>query len=303
VALSSAPVSAATPARCQQEYAAKKAAGQAGGQSQADYVRVCLAREKAADPEPSGAGRDADTELAKKTENPIADLISVPFNNYATFNYGPNGQSRGTFDLLEVQPVIPIHLTPDWNLITRTVLPVIWTPDLSPVPSVPVGMAPTDFSAFLTPKNEVNGILWGVGPVVQIPTISNTDLGSNAWGGGPTAVVVWTGDKIVAGALANAIWSLGGTRGPGGNSYATSLFEPFINYNFGHGWYVYSDPNITANWQARGTKWTVPLGGGAGRIVRIGKLPIKLSAGLFYNVVQPAYGGRWVLNTDLTLIF
>ena len=270
--------------------------------SEADYLKACLApQETSADPEArTETGSDSDTDLAKKTENPIADLISVPFNNYSTFNYG----GRGTFNLLEIQPVIPIHLTPDWNLITRTVVPIVWTPDLSPIPSVPAGMAPTDFSAFLTPKNETNGWLWGVGPVVQIPTITSADLGSNVWGGGPTAVVVHTGDKIVAGALANAIWSFGGTKSPGGNSYNTSLFEPFINYNFGHGWYVYSDPNIVANWQARGTKWTVPLGGGAGRIIRVGgKLPIKLSAGLFYNVVQPTVGGRWVLNTDLTLIF
>jgi hypothetical protein len=296
-----AAASAATEAACKQNYAAKQDAGQAGGLNEADYLKACLARKIPADPKASGAGSDADTDLAKKTENPIADLISVPFNNYSTFNYG----GRGTFNLLEIQPVIPIHLTPDWNVITRTVVPVVWTPDLSPIPTVSVGIAPTDLSAFLTPKNETNGWLWGVGPVVQIPTITSADLGSNVWGGGPTAVVVHTGDKIVAGALANAIWSFGGTKGPGGNSYNTSLFEPFFNYNFGHGWYVYSDPNIVANWQARGTnKWTVPIGGGAGRIIRLGgKLPIKLSAGLFYNVVQPTVGGRWVLNTDLTLIF
>jgi hypothetical protein len=152
--------SASTPAECKQEYAAKQAAGETGGQSKADHLKACLAGQRtSADPEPASPGSDADTDLAKKTENPIADLISVPFNNYATFNYGPNGQSRGTFDLLEIQPVIPIHLTPDWNLITRTVLPIVWTPDLSPVPSVPVGIAPTDFSAFLTPKNETNGWL------------------------------------------------------------------------------------------------------------------------------------------------
>jgi hypothetical protein len=298
------PASARSKVECKQEYAPKKVAGQADAQSEASYLRACLAGESAtADPKPNGAARaperhdDPDTDLAKKVENPIADLISVPFNNYSTFDYG----GRGTFNLLEIQPVIPIHLTPDWNVITRTVLPVAWTPDLSPVPTVPVGIAPTDFSAFLTPKNETNGWLWGVGPVVQVPTISSADLGSNLWGGGPTAIVVHTGDRIVGGALVNTIWSFGGTKGL--NSYNTSLFEPFINYNFGHGWFVYSDPNIVANWQARGTKWTVPLGGGAGRIVRVGKLPIKLSAGLFYNVVQPISGGRWVLNTQLTLIF
>jgi hypothetical protein len=199
-----------------QEYAARKTVARTGRLSEASYEKACLARERtSADPGAKGMvgvpeGRDdPDTDLAKKVENPIADLISVPFNNYSTFNYG----GRGTFNLLEIQPVIPFHLTPDWNVITRTVLPVVWTPDLSPVPTVPVGVAPTDFSAFLTPKNETNGWLWGVGPVVQTPTISSADLGSNVWGGGPTAIVVHTGDKIVGGALVNSIWSFGGTKG------------------------------------------------------------------------------------------
>ncbi len=165
---------------------------------------------------------------------------------------------------------------------------------------MPAGTGPTDISAFLTPAKETNGWLWGVGPIMQIPTISSADLGSNVWGGGPTAVIVHTGETIVAGALVNTVWSLGGTKGV--NSYNTSFFEPFINYNFGHGRYVFSDPNIAANWQAKGIKWTVPIGAGAGRIIRVGKLPIKLSAGLFYNVVLPVPGGRWVLNTDLALI-
>ena len=311
-AVSGAPTSAATQAECNREYAARKAAGQTGGERQADLVKACLAAAKlqpdaSARAEAPAAGSapaaDADTNLAKQTEDPIADLISVPFDNYSTFNYGPNGQSRGTQNVLEIQPVIPVHLTPDWNLITRTVIPVVWTPDLSPVPTVPVGIAPTDFSAFLTPTKEIKGFTVGAGPIVQIPTITSSDLGSNVWGGGPTAVVVWTGDKIVAGALANTIWSFDGTKGPGGNSYNTSLFEPFFNYNFGQGWFAYTNPNIVADWQTRGTKWTVPLGGGVGRVVHLGKLPIKLEAGLFYNVVQPTYGGRWVLNTDLTLIF
>jgi len=137
--------SAATDAACNHEYAVKHSAGRTVGVSKADDLKACRARQKiAANPEPSGPGGDADTDLAKKTENPIADLISVPFNNYSTFNY----RGRGTFNLLEIQPVIPIHLTPDWNVVTRTVVPVVWTPDLSPIASVPAGLAPTDFSAF-----------------------------------------------------------------------------------------------------------------------------------------------------------
>ena len=162
--------------------------------------------------------------------------------------------------------MIPIHITPDWNIITRTILPVVWNPDLSPVPTVPVGTAPTTFSAFLSPKNPTNGWLWGVGPVIQIPTISSATLGSSVWGGGPTAVLVYLHGPIVAGALANNVWSFGGTHGPGGNSYNNFLTQPFVNYNFGDGWYVGSSPIITADWQANGTKWTVPIGADAGRV-------------------------------------
>ena len=82
---------------------------------------------------------------------------------------------------------VTIHVNADWNVITRTILPVIWNPDLSPLPSVPVGTGPTVFSAFLSPKIPTDGWLWGLGPVVQIPTISNASLGSSVWGGGPTA--------------------------------------------------------------------------------------------------------------------
>jgi hypothetical protein len=203
-----------------------------------------------------------------------------------------------------MQPVVPIHLNEQWNIITRTIIPLVWTPDRSPVPTVPFGLAPVESTIFLAPRNPTNGWMWGVGPVIQTPTISSADLGSNVWGGGPSAVVVWTGGKIVAGLLANTIWSLGGTHGTFGNSYNTSLFEPFFNYNFGDGFAFYSDPIITANWEAKGTKWTVPVGGGFSKIIKVGgKLPVKLEAGLFYNVVQPTYGGRWVLNTELAIIF
>ena len=287
--------SAATDAACKQEYAAKQAAGQVAGVSKADYVKACLARQTiSADPGPSAQGGASDAELAKKMDNPIADATIVPFNNYTTPNYA----GKGTFNLFQFQPLYPIHLTPDWNLITRTVLNVVRTP----VPTVLGGLAPTDFSAFLTPTKETNGWLWGAGPIVQIPTVTR-NLGSSVWGGGPTAVAVYTGGNIVAGALTNEIWSFGGTRGPSGNSYKTFFLEPFFNYNFEHGWLAFTDPNIIANWQARGTKWTVPIGGGVGRFIHIGNLPVKLGVALYNNVVQPASGGRWVVNTVALLIF
>ena len=174
----------------------------------------------------AAAGSDEDaTELAKKLRDPIGDLYSFPFQNNTNFNYGPN---KGTQDILNVQPVIPIHITEDWNIITRTILPLIWQPSLQPAQTVPFGTGPTTFSAFLSPSKPVDGWLWGIGPVIQMPTISSSTLGSNVWGGGPTAVLVYMKGPIVAGVLANSIFSFGGTTGRGGTSYTTFLTQPFI---------------------------------------------------------------------------
>src|SRR5208283_2520349 len=101
------------------------------------------------DPTPPSAPADDTTALAEKFQNPIADLISFPFQNNTNFNVGPN---KGTQDILNIQPVIPIHLE-DWNVITRTILPLVWSPSYAPAPSVPFGLAPTTFSAFFSPRN------------------------------------------------------------------------------------------------------------------------------------------------------
>jgi hypothetical protein len=243
---------------------------------------------------------ESDSDLAKQIQNPVGDLISFPLQNNVNFGYGPRG---GTQNVLNLQPVIPFHVNDDWNLITRTILPIVWNPDASPIPTVPVGTAPTSLTAFLSPKHDVHGWLWGAGPVVQLPTISSATLGSSVWGSGPSAAIVYSSGPWVAGALFNAIWSLGGTRGPSGNSYSTFLANPFVAYNFDDGWYVSTGPNVTANWQVPGTKWTVPIGGGAGRVFRVGGQPVDLSLSAYDNVVKPTLGARWQLSAQLTLIF
>jgi hypothetical protein len=139
---------------------------------------------------------DDATEIAKKLQNPVGDLISVPFTNYTNFNVGPN---KGTQDVLQIQPVVPIHVNPDWNVITRTVASLVWSPSFQPATSAPpFGIAPTSFTAFLSPANPVDGWVWGAGPVTQLPTISNKMLGSNVWGLGPSFVVVIKLCRIVA---------------------------------------------------------------------------------------------------------
>jgi hypothetical protein len=253
-------------------------------------------------PTPDASSQDDATALAKKLQNPIGDLYSFPFQNNTNFNYGPH---KGTQDILNIQPVIPIHVNEDWNIITRTILPLVWQPSLLPAQTVPFGTGPITFSAFLSPKNPTNGWLWAVGPVLQIPTASDKSLGSNVWGGGPTAAIVYMKGPWVTGALANNVWSFGGTSGHGGTRYNMFLVQPFANYNFGRGWYVGTAPIITANWLSAGNDaWTVPVGANVGRVVKIfGKLPVNFSVGAYYNAVRPEYGSTWQLRTQITLIF
>ena len=246
------------------------------------------------------AKSESSSDLAKQIQNPVGDLISLPLQNNVNFGYGPRG---GAQNVLQAQPVLPLHVNEDWNLITRTILPVVRNPDASPIPTVPVGTGPTSFTAFLVPRHDINGWLWGAGPVVQLPTISSTTLGSSVWGGGPSAALVYSNGPWVAGALVNNIWSLGGTRGPYGNSYSTFLLNPFVAYNLDDGWYLSSSPNVQANWQFEGTKWTVPIGGGPGRVFHIGDQPVDLSVSAYYNVVKPEVGSRWQLSTQFTFIF
>ena len=209
------------------------------------------------------ASTESATDLAKKLQNPIGNLTSIPLQNNVNFNYGPN---KGTQDILNIQPVVPFSLSENWNLITRTILPLVWQPSLQPARTVPFGTGPTTFSAFASPKVPVNGWVWGVGPVVQAPTISSNTLGSNVWGAGPSVVAVQIGGGAwVYGALINNVFSFGGTSGRSGTKYNQFTLNPFVNYNFGDGWFVGTVPVITANWLTSGDKaWTLPVGAQVG---------------------------------------
>ena len=210
-------------------------------------------------------------ELAKLAQNPVGNLISVPFQNNTNLNYGPE---KGTQNILNIQPVIPISISDDWNIITRTILPVISQPALSPDDSRTNGIGDLTVTAFLSPAKPGEWI-WGVGPVVQAPTDSN-NLGNKNWGLGASFVVLHLdkGSPWVYGVLVNNVWSL--TSDKQGGSYSTGLIQPFVNYNFEGGLYLTSAPILTVDWKAdSGNQWTVPLGGGVGKIFHLGKLPVN----------------------------
>ena len=239
-------------------------------------------------------------ELAKLAQNPVGNLISVPFQNNTNFNVGP---LNGTQNILNIQPVIPIEISPNWNIITRTIVPVIWQPALSSTIDSTTGIGDTVFTAFLSPA-QPHGLIWGVGPVVQLPTNTNDELGNKNWGLGPSFVVLKLekGDPWVYGVLVNNIWSLSDSKQ--GGSYNNGLIQPFVNYNFSGGLYLTSAPILTVDWKAdSGQRWTVPLGGGVGKIFHLGKLPVNTQLSAYYNVVHPDNGANWQLRAQVQFMF
>jgi len=236
-------------------------------------------------------------ELARAVQNPVADLISLPLQNNTNFNYGPFGHVQ---NVLNIQPVVPLHVTPDWNIVTRTILPVISQPAFVAGEGTTFGLGATQFSTFLSPAKP-GAVIWGVGAVAQAPTITDKNLGSNIWGGGPTAVALTMQGPWVIGALANNIWSAGGS---GQNRYNILTVQPFINYNFGHGTSIGFSPLITANWEAKsGDQWTVPLGLALSQVLFLGDQPVSLQLGSYYNVVRPDIGPEWQVRFELSFLF
>jgi hypothetical protein len=243
------------------------------------------------------SAQESETELAKKTQNPVADLISIPLQNRTNFGIGPNHRTQ---NLLNVQPVVPISLNSEWNLITRTIMPIIKQPDLSTTSDNTWGLGATTFTAFLAPANP-GPVIWGVGPAIQIPTTTDDQLGSRKWGAGPSVVVLTMQGPWVFGAIANQVWSIGGNNDRPNTS--TFFTNAFLNYNLSDGWYLTSAPIITADWQATpGNKWTLPVGGGFGKIQRIGKLPFNFSLAAYSNVVRPDPGADWELRLQIALL-
>jgi hypothetical protein len=239
-------------------------------------------------------------ELAKLAQNPVGNLISLPFQNNTNLNFGPD---KGTQNILNIQPVIPISITPDWNIITRTIIPVIWQPSLGPGIDSTNGIGDTVFTAFLSPANPGKWI-WGAGPVVQIPTNSEEGLGNKNWGLGPSAVLLHLekGSPWVYGALVNNVWSL--TSSQRGGSYNNGLIQPFLNYNFPGGAYLTSAPILTVNWDADSSQqWTVPMGGGVGKIFHFGKLPVNTQISAYYNVVRPDFAANWQIRAQMQFMF
>ena len=241
------------------------------------------------------AGENETDELARAAQNPVASMISVPFQSNTNFNFGPQEKTQ---NVLNIQPVIPFELSEDWNLITRTIVPVVSQPALTPEQDREFGLGDTLFSAFLSPKDS-GQLIWGVGPALLLPTSTDDQLGAGEWGAGPSAVVLTIRGPWVVGSLFSNVWSFTGDE-------QVNLFtwQYFVNYNLDDGWYLTSAPVITADWEADSDNtWTVPFGGGFGKIFRIGTQPMNASLSTYYNVEKPDFGADWQIRAQLQFLF
>jgi hypothetical protein len=229
--------------------------------------------------------QDSNEDLSSAAANPLADLMSFPFQNNLNIN---NGEYNRNTNVLNIQPVIPFA---NGKFVTRTIFPIVRIPDFSSESGkLTTGLSDIVFSAFYVPESR--GLMWGFGPVLELPT-GGSMRGTQKWSIGPSFVALKQTEVWTFGLLINNAWSFAGKSEAGNVNHM--LLNLFVVKQMGKGWYINSAPIITADWTATGDgRWIVPLGAGGGKLVMLGgKLPLNLQTQLYYNVVRPDFGPEW----------
>ncbi len=221
--------------------------------------------------------------LAKRLANPIAALISVPFQFNYDSDIGP--ADDGERATLNIQPVIPFALNNDWNVISRTIIPVIWQDNIFPGAGDQFGIGDVLQSFFFSPSAPTaGGIIWGAGPVFRLPTATDDLLGAEKWGAGPTALVLRQAGGWTYGGLVNHVWSVAGD-GDRADINATFL-QPFVSFTNDDAWTFSLQTETVYDWESE--DWAVPINLAVSKLLAIGGQPISVQGGLRY----------WAEHTD-----
>ena len=265
-------------------------------------VVLAFSVEDALGQEAKGGGGD----LRAAVQNPVGAMYSLPLK--LTVDFGaPNGSAY----FFNANPVIPVTMG-DWNLINRAIIPAIVSVDgyIEGTPEIPqsqpandrkTGLGDINYSLFFSP-NKTKPFIWGVGPSINLPTATEDPLGSGRWSAGPTGVVLIQPKWGTYGVLLRQLWSFAGDSDRADvNQF---LIEPFVNYNLPGGWYLITDPIATANWNADSSqRWTVPLGGGIGKMFKIGNQPINSRLEAYYNIEKPEGAPDWQASFQFQFLF
>ena len=240
---------------------------------------------------------DQMAEIARKLNNPISALISVPIQNNFDFGGGPNGD--GFQYTVKLQPIIPFSLNEKWNLITRTIIPFIYQANRIGNTSQS-GLGDSTLSLFFSPKKPgPGGLIWAVGPDFYFPTATESVLGTQKWGLGPTAVVVEQRKGWTYGMLINHIWSIAGDDNR--QAMSSTLLQPSLSYQTRTRTTFGISSEASYDWE--NTQWTVPLNATVTQVLRIGKVPVSFQFGGRYYADKPAGGPDWGLRFTVTLVF
>ena len=243
----------------------------------------------------SSIAQESVDDLSVKLANPLANLMTFPFQNNTTLGSGPNNNQ--TFNVLNIQPVIPFA---NGRFITRTIFPIVSIPDYTTGEGyLSSGLSDIIFTAFYSP--EPKGVIWGIGPVLSIPS-GGSLRGTQKWSVGPSVVTLAQSGTWTYGFVGNILWSFAGDENR--NDVNKALLNLFLVYQLGNGWSVNSVPIITVDLKAAsGQKWIIPLGGGVSKLLMLGgKLPMMTQLGCYYNVFRPDLTGPVELRAMINFV-
>ncbi|MEE4661699.1 MAG: transporter [Halieaceae bacterium] len=235
---------------------------------------------------PAATSQDeGSADLAQELTNPIANLITLPVQLNFDYDVGP--LDEGERFIANIQPVVPFDISDDWNLITRTILPITRQEDIFPGAGSEFGLGDANISLFFSPKRPgAGGLLWGVGPVFSLPTATDAQLGSEKWAAGPGAVGLYLKDRWTVGMLANHVWSF---AGEGDRQDVNNTFmQPFVAYTWPSAWTLSVQSETSYNWETE--DWSVPVNVALARLVMFGRLPVSLQGGVGYWAESPRSG-------------
>ena len=249
---------------------------------------------------PASEGEAHEQDLQKDVQNPIANLISVPFQN--NINYGIGSFDRAS-DTLNIQPVIPAPITKHIMVVSRIIVPFVYQPTTTAAGGGSSGLGDINPTFFFAPAHP-GKFIWGFGPSFLVPTATQRDTGTGKWCAGGAAVALVQPGHWTIGALAYNLWSFAGASNR--NDINLMTLQYFVNYNLNKSVYLTSSPILTADWKAdSGDRWLIPVGGGVGAIFKIGKLPLNGNLSAFWNAVKPDNppSPDWSLRMQLALLF